>query len=626
MYTDRMAQETDTGIGSLLRSLASLRLAVVILVVLAVVLAMATVFESRWGPDAAQRFIYHALWFNLLMVLLAVNVAAAALVRLPWRFKQTGFLVTHLAILLILGGCLTTSRWGVTGTMTLSEGQQEQSFVQDGLAVQATYPGSDNSTATLQIPLSDPLRAGTAIDLPVAGESQTLRVLHVLPNAEQQMELVVGQEGDPVGVLIEMVEPGMSKQKGASAGRRMQQWLLLGNQDTWAIDTPSFSLVAAAAYAPSPAPAASSPGKGTLVATIDGQEYRADVEAAMAGHVLLADTKTTLRVTNHYEHAAVGAGGRISEDPTRPVNPAVTVEVNRDGQTEVRIIFAKFGDISAMHGAGKSQAVKLAYEHALSSEDKLRVVLVPRKEGWVLYEEKGAALLQQVALTQDSPVPLKTVPVSLAVHKTLAHAREGTKMVAAPLGKDMAPQPAMEVQLGNTQSSSQWLAWSEPVTFDIDGHAVQLTLGPRRRTLPFAVRLESFEVETYGGSNMPAMYRSEVTVFDPRSSHTERVTIEMNRPLKYDGWSFFQSSYTIRGAKKVSVLSVSKDPGEPLVYIGAILLILGTAIITVQRLRAQGARGATTTVVEPAPDPEPPVAAEDPVVAEDAVITEDNDE
>jgi hypothetical protein len=76
-----MALNTKNGLGGLIRSLASLRLAVVILGLLAAVLAVATIYEARHDSAAAQRYFYQAWWFDLLLMLLGLNVAAAAIIR-----------------------------------------------------------------------------------------------------------------------------------------------------------------------------------------------------------------------------------------------------------------------------------------------------------------------------------------------------------------------------------------------------------------------------------------------------------------------------------------------------------------------------------------------------------------
>jgi hypothetical protein len=581
-----MATKTTQGLDRWLQPLASLRLAVVLLGLLAAVLAVATIYESSYGTDAAQRHVYQAIWFDLLLLLLGVNVAAAAIIRWPWRLKQIGFVITHVAILMTLGGCLTTHWLGVTGRVVLTEGQQDTKVIQDGWVIQAAGHGMGSRGPAVQIPIDQPPRVDKAIAFEAAGQSYTLKILQYLPNAETQTLLVEGADKDPAAILIEMKQPspaGMGDEMPPS-----QQWLLVDDKTQWAINTPGFSLVAASQYTPPVESAAAGPAKGTLVATIDGKDHEVDVEKALAAPVPVADGKATLRVINYYEHASVGMGGKIQDDPARPINPAVVLELTSDGKTETRRIFAKFGDISAMHGGAKEQTVKLSLRHSGSTQSGMKVVVVPAQDKWVLHEDNGQKLLQQADLAPGAAVTLKGMPIALTIKTILPHAKPAKQVVAVPLTKGAEPQPALEVEVtGPKGQYRDWLAWSQPATFVAGPSALRLTLQSRQYPLPFAIKLDKFELETYAGSQMPAMYRSEVTVIDTQDREKRSVTIEMNQPLEYKGWSFFQSSYSTSGGRNVSILAASKDPGKPIVYVGAILLVLGTTILAFQRLKAQ---------------------------------------
>jgi hypothetical protein len=581
-----MAIKTTQGLDRWLQPLASLRLAVVLLGLLAAVLAAATFYESSAGSDAAQRHVYQAVWFDLLLLLLGVNVAAAAIIRWPWRLKMVGFVITHVAILAILGGCLTTNWLGVTGRVVLSEGQQDTKVIQDGWVIQAAGHGMGSRGPAAQITIDQPPRVDKTIAFESGGQSYTLKILQYLPNAEPQTLLVEGTDKDPAAILIELKQPspaGMGDEMPPS-----QQWLLVDDKTQWAINTPGFSLVAASQYTPPVESAAAGPAKGTLVAAIDGHDYEVDVEKALTEPVPVADGKATLRVINYYEHASVGMAGKIQDDPARPVNPAVILELTSDGKTETRKIFAKFGDISAMHGGPKEQTIKLSLRHSGAAKGGMKVVIVPSQDKWVLHEDNGQKLLQQTDLQPDTAVTLKGMPVALTIKTSLPHAKPAKQVVAVPLSKGASPQPALEVEVtGPKGQYRDWLAWSQSATFVMGPNALRLTLQSRQYPLPFAIKLDRFELETYAGSQMPAMYRSEVTVVDTQDRERLSKTIEMNQPLEYKGWSFFQSSYYTSGGHNVSVLAASRDPGKPIVYIGAILLVLGTAILTFQRLKAQ---------------------------------------
>ena len=101
--------------------------------------------------------------------------------------------------------------------------------------------------------------------------------------------------------------------------------------------------------------------------------------------------------------------------------------------------------------------------------------------------------------------------------------------------------------------------------------------------LPFEVRLDAFEVDHYPGTRRPAMFRSRVVVIDPQAAERPAV-IEMNQPLRHGGYSFFQSSYQIQGGREMTILQVSRDPGELVVFAGYTLLVLGMIVVFSTRL------------------------------------------
>ena len=104
----------------------------------------------------------------------------------------------------------------------------------------------------------------------------------------------------------------------------------------------------------------------------------------------------------------------------------------------------------------------------------------------------------------------------------------------------------------------------------------------RPLALPFAIKLDAFELDTYPGTGMPMQYRSRVRVIEG-SSETPGV-IEMNKPLSHGGYSFFQSSYHIEQGRRSTVLSVSHDPGQSIVFVGYFLLVAGMIVVFATRL------------------------------------------
>ena len=111
---------------SLVDALGSLRLAIVLLALLAVICAAATFYESSRGTPAAQRDVYMTGWFGALLVILGVNVAASMMVRFPWKLHQAGFVMAHVGVLLILVGSLVSLHFGLDARLALYEGETSQ--------------------------------------------------------------------------------------------------------------------------------------------------------------------------------------------------------------------------------------------------------------------------------------------------------------------------------------------------------------------------------------------------------------------------------------------------------------------------------------------------------------------
>lgn len=106
-----------------------------------------------------------------------------------------------------------------------------------------------------------------------------------------------------------------------------------------------------------------------------------------------------------------------------------------------------------------------------------------------------------------------------------------------------------------------------------DGTKVDISYGSKQLSVPFAIRLNDFQLDRYPGSMAPSSYASEVTLIDKENNVEFDYRIFMNSTLKYGGYQFFQSSYT--QDEKGTVLSVNNDPGTIPTYIGYFLLTLG---------------------------------------------------
>src|SRR5262249_10495579 len=101
------------------RAFGSLQFAVILLAIFAAVLAVGTVIESDYNSTIAQDVVYRAWWFKFLLFLLGVNIFFAAAKKWPWKKHQTGFLITHVGLLILVTGGMVTSFSNTDGQMSL---------------------------------------------------------------------------------------------------------------------------------------------------------------------------------------------------------------------------------------------------------------------------------------------------------------------------------------------------------------------------------------------------------------------------------------------------------------------------------------------------------------------------
>jgi hypothetical protein len=110
---------------------ASLQFAVFLIALLAIVLGGGTFVESAYGTEAVKFGVWNTWWFTLLNALLGVSVFCAAAIRYPWKRHQTGFVVTHVGLLVLLAGCLMSQRSGIDAQIPLLEGDSGRLAYED---------------------------------------------------------------------------------------------------------------------------------------------------------------------------------------------------------------------------------------------------------------------------------------------------------------------------------------------------------------------------------------------------------------------------------------------------------------------------------------------------------------
>jgi hypothetical protein len=109
----------------------SLKLAVILILGLGAMLAVGTFYEAAHGTADAQRVIYRSWYVSLEMLLLVINLACAAIDRLPWKKHHIGFVVTHAGLITLIFGSFVTQKRGIDGNLAIGINETSNNFSVD---------------------------------------------------------------------------------------------------------------------------------------------------------------------------------------------------------------------------------------------------------------------------------------------------------------------------------------------------------------------------------------------------------------------------------------------------------------------------------------------------------------
>lgn len=107
---------------------------------------------------------------------------------------------------------------------------------------------------------------------------------------------------------------------------------------------------------------------------------------------------------------------------------------------------------------------------------------------------------------------------------------------------------------------------------EIDGKQWELSLRPKRTYKPYSIELLDFVHDVYVGTDRPKDFSSYIRLRDPRRDIDREVRIWMNNPLRYDGETFYQSSYD---GSKTTVLQVVRNDSWMIPYVSCMIVLVG---------------------------------------------------
>lgn len=103
-------------------------LTLLLMILFAIAIAIATFYENLYGTPAARAFFYSSKWFHLLMFALSVNLVAQIVSFRLYKPAKLTLLMFHVSFILILAGAAITFYTSKEGFVHLRKGQESDKY------------------------------------------------------------------------------------------------------------------------------------------------------------------------------------------------------------------------------------------------------------------------------------------------------------------------------------------------------------------------------------------------------------------------------------------------------------------------------------------------------------------
>ncbi len=435
-----------------LKFLASIRLAVPIIIAIAIISAVGTIYEARYDAEVAQKLVYHSAWMYIIMGALIVNLIAVMVDRWPWKQHHAGFVLAHIGIIILLFGSWITQKFGIDGTMVFNIGQERKQVMvrERDLIIQASRDGQTVVTMYNGEPdfLRNPPTEKEPFIVNLGGDELRFVEYHHFAFRESEI-LPTERRNDPPAIRFQLENPNVN----------VTEWL--------------------------------------------------------------------------------------KRDLSKP-------------QSELDL--------------GPAKVVLAGARPPPSGRNE--VILVPREGRKILdyfIYNKDKSLKKSGAIEQAGTIETGWMGMKFRLLRYLPHARESVKYVPA------GPSPlASSAARFTFRGQEYWIGLNATLRLYFEDVVYYMTYGNRMLELAFPLKLKEFRMGTYEGTERASSYESEVSV-----PEIGDVVISMNEPLHHHGFTFYQSSFEKdeQGKPTISVLSVNRDPGRWIKYIGSMLMVLGSVLL-----------------------------------------------
>ncbi len=164
--------------------LGSIKLAIILIGLTALFVAAGTFLEAYTDSHLfSASLTYHSPIFLALIWGFFLNILVSALRRWPFQAKHIPFLTTHLGLLMLLGGVIIKSHFGVQGSMGLIEGgSSKRIFLPDTQAIHVEKRDSTGRKIQMDLPFKQVVKQKANFD------EVELRLVDYAPHSHERRQ------------------------------------------------------------------------------------------------------------------------------------------------------------------------------------------------------------------------------------------------------------------------------------------------------------------------------------------------------------------------------------------------------------------------------------------------------
>ncbi len=548
-----------------LQFLSSVKLGAALMTIVAIGSIFGTFIESFYGGrDAAYQMIYAASWFEATLALFVINLMLSFLKRMPYRRQQSGFMLLHLSMIVILIASGITRYFGYEGVMPIREGATVDYILSAKVHAKVS---TGKQEASYPVRLFKPGKVDQWQKVTLEGEQFELGITEFWANFT---EIYDEGPGGPPGV-----------QFGVSMGGDITTHILTAGERGKIGSVPAHFLTRGFSGEMSVSP------YGDLRVHSGGESC--SIPVGIPDGTVHNCGDLALEIVEFQTSYAVG-GESHPEGPL--TNPMIRVAISdNDGRSGERLLFALHPDFSMGHSGGEDPFADLDLLYSVSSGIEFSYHtadgLQARASFPISAMDMNSEERSEVAAGEVFAVREEMLYINDAQGFSFVPVKVMSSVVLKPSHSDNSnAPPAARLTIRDSQgneASAICVKYSPAERVDLGGRPLKLSFGPVQMKLGYSLTLEDFVLDTYPGSDNPATYESHVLLNDPGQGIVDQsFHIYMNHPLSHGGSKHFQSSYD--ADRKGTVLSVNHDPGKIPTYIGYSLLTLGFLLTILKNL------------------------------------------